>query len=678
MVKRYRENQRRKSKRLVIVFLLLTSSIYSLSFETELSKNKVVKGEYFTYKIIFNDLYGKKPIITDIPENSGYFIYSNPVVRENEYKKDKKKKNDNFDVEFIFSVRALKQGYFDFGNISFMVGDREYTTENELLEIGVWSYGEIVVPPVVEWVVVGDDEVSQYENTSVYLVLRQNKKELVPKMITFSNAQRVFLEEVSIDMKPLKYIIGGVNFLDKPIAAYSFSTGKIGEVSLPRAKIRFSNFKDVYTSPKKIKVKSVESEILKSNAIGDFTVSLYAIPEDKKEGETFSVVLSIEGTGNFNNLKMPNIKTENLTLVDISEDDSWYFNGLSYTGVKSQVYTFLCDKKGEAFIEMEKYSWLSKDDKKIKTEEAKKINYKILDKETFNVKVNKMKFLLEDSTKIIKYNKALTYKNKQLIYFFIPSIVIFLASIIILIIKKRKTKKNIVLTLLVLTLFIGAKPVVTVDKNLLEAEKLFQDKNYQGALDKYVNSKKNYEQNPYLYYNIALCNDYLENRGEAIYYTRKALEIFPTNKKFRNYYDKLIKKYKIMYPINQYHRIEVNIIYILLIIFTNITAATFLLSSIFGKKKIFFVLTIVFLIFTSSLTTLFVLSFRDLKKEYVVISKDNTKMKKIPADDSKNIAIFPEGTIFSVKGKEIKNYYLVENGIKVSGWINTKDIVTEK
>lgn len=249
-----------------------------------------------------------------------------------------------------------------------------------------------------------------------------------------------------------------------------------------------------------------------------------------------------------------------------------------------------------------------------------------------------------------------------------------------------------ILNILLVFLISGISMANTIDpvKVFDEANALYEQKNYEAAIEKYESLvDKNYQAES-VYFNLGNAYYQLQQVAPSIYNYKKALKINPdntaakTNLKFADKMklDEFDKKIKLnssqithntigFFNQNEWASVAVTSTFLILISFV-----IFYFSQNPTVKKVFFTLQIV-LGFVTIISIVSAFSEQSFQKSerYAIVFNEEVSLKVEPRTSAKNAQIIHEGTEVFIE-EETTKWYKVILPNQVSGWI-LKEAVRE-
>lgn len=131
---------------------------------------------------------------------------------------------------------------------------------------------------------------------------------------------------------------GGFSFYTIPAAAYLFTPERPGRVEIPRARVRIGDVEDS-SQALVLEVEAAPEEISATGAVGQFRYE--AVPPREGElqkGDTFSLTLRVEGTGNLPYLSIPAPEFRGVDQISVNRKESLRADAGGYAGWREDIY----------------------------------------------------------------------------------------------------------------------------------------------------------------------------------------------------------------------------------------------------------------------------------------------------------------------------------------------------
>ncbi len=248
-----------------------------------------------------------------------------------------------------------------------------------------------------------------------------------------------------------------------------------------------------------------------------------------------------------------------------------------------------------------------------------------------------------------------------------------------------KHSRNVVLIVVLLLSFLSS-----AQNNALfeQGKQQYKSQNYQEAIATWKKIIENGQHSSDLYFNLGNAYYKINKIGPAIYYYEKALQLNPNDAEIKN--NLLFAKnarIDVIEPLPEtlFHKWYVAVSGLLTytgwaiasVVFSFLVTLLFLLyyfSFSEGKKRLFFITSLVALLFLIGSFTMAFLTYSDSKNNHpAIVFSESTQVKTEPNMGSETAFTIHEGTKVQVLEKEDNwAHILLENGKE--GWVPSEDI----
>ncbi|MEM5948376.1 hypothetical protein WKV44_07445 [Spirochaetia bacterium 38H-sp] len=640
-------------KRLVILitFLLSCFNLLSLDAFVELSDTRIKRASRLILDLYVERVEGitpeiKEPEFPDILSRiSGPYI--SPVKKEsNGQKKDF--------WRYRYTFQGVRSGRRVLSPFTIVSGNIELKTSPLLVEV---SYISDInkVSFDIEWKV--PDKI--YKGQSFFLVLyvKNMDKLLVPYNVSIGDFKGVFIEPSAFFHDFVENKVGDISVFDIPVR--SFIVTAFDDISLPEVKISLDGVTEEL-GPMDITVLDSPNEISQTGAVGEleFYYDMDKIVID--ENSTFSLRMTISGTGNIPYISFPEILTDDMIITKQWEDSNVVTDIAGYKGWRTRNIEFKPLKTGSIELDLPDFIYFSPEKRELKRKGGKKVFLTVRPVDT-----------VEKDFELLDYKSVSDMDRKAYIthlYLFL-ALVGILALFIFLVIKKPYLSVFIMIVGILL-IFIFFK-YEGIDKNKIDKAYLLEQKaKYEEALSLYLSALKEKE-SPGLLYNAAVIYNKKHEIGRSLFFLKRAEIIFPNFPQAEALVKHIestnnilsFKSLYVPYPVDNAFGImflSVYVLYILVFIYY------------FIKRKIYLVFILIFsTVFITSLS--FCLYPSLLKNEAYAIVLENSSVYKIPDSETKKEYLLKEGSGVFIRYLH-NGFYLIENNYGIEGWVDEKMI----
>lgn len=255
------------------------------------------------------------------------------------------------------------------------------------------------------------------------------------------------------------------------------------------------------------------------------------------------------------------------------------------------------------------------------------------------------------------------YRNPWALLLFLPGPLVFLGFGLF----PRRKRALAVLQLLLLLGAAGEE----ARRLAGEAERQFASGRYAAALALYRQAQELLPCNPALSYNLALCYNRLGERGYAIHFLRRSLQADPRDTGARRLLSRLEGAYGLEGQVLAPSAFDPDAAFLLTALFFN---SSFVLGVPLRSRRRVRLLILVVLLAAAAVSSLgaFLGLLQRASRPVGVVALAEVELKKVPEPDSRAHYTLPPGTSLVVLG-EAADYYLVETGSKLKGWVERRN-----
>lgn len=665
--------KRRYSKGLVAAsFFLLFTTLFSYSqdkfLRLLLEPEKVVKNDYLYITILVDHPNPEALSLTPPEFPQGLQLYWGPNIRPKTVSAGGETRRI---TEITYKFRARESGWFLIDSFTIAVGTTlkyETLTEPKSFGVGIEKEDHLVVPPEGEWVV-EKPEVLQGETIPVTLRLNEQESIGVVTGINVKPPSEGIFERVDTLGDISKKILGDRELYSVPVASFMYTPVTTGRVQLPEAFID-NEFITVKAEGKSIQVLPLPEEISSSGAIGDFILEAFVEESDLKIGDEAVLHVRLQGEGNLNYCKLPEPSFTGGALTNQENRRDYQPDRSGYRGYQENIYTYSVISASSPEISIPRFSWYDPDGKEIKQRNSISIPLTLQPahsvsspghdsgKEIINIK----------GIEEISLNKTREFYNSARSYaLLIPGVLAFIFCLVF--------KKVRFLFISIIILFVSAgkfeEPSAAFDYTV-SGINFFDSGMYEEAEQQFKNVLNILPHNGDILYNLGAASYQQGNRGEALYYLRKA-----------NYYnprDKLvIKSIKIIEEELSLSERSANLytyhprfFFILFILLCNAALFSSGIYYLF-RKSIYAIAMILLITLTFGSAGMLTYSAVERNRTLGVVSTE-TAVKKIPGNQAGDWFFMREGTSVRLLYSE-QEYHFIQTESGIKGWIPEESLL---
>ena len=656
-------------KRLVaILFLLITSSVFSL--DMEISPNTLITGRIITLKFETDILITEDISVSNIILPNDLNLISGPVIRP--YYKRVDGRSLRFH-QITWAVKSNASGVFNLSPLELAYNNEIF--EIKIPEIRVYNSDEIYnnYPLIVEW----NKDIQQeiYVGESLPLVVEAYNLEEInfPEKVVSTKPRKGEIIEVSGlgDINPEK--VGESDLYRVPVASWIYTPFEAGNVVIPAVRVDMNGLTR-YTDSLLIKVLPLP-EVNATGGVGEFIISTELSNTQVTPADVFHYKVRITGQGNLPYIKFPNLDYTGLILIDKNETESIDSSDNGFLGWKEIDFSFQAIDSGVKEISLSDVSWIDHNGNEI-----------FYNGNITHINVVSVKVIEEDilpflsfmrTTDIISSYNRFMYKNPYMWSLLGISFFILIVTTIFKSFKLSKEKKGLLITVAIMSLFFTSSIFVKgfeYQGNLVMADNYIDSGNFEDALLIYDDLTSKLPYNYGLFINKSILWDKLGNISRAVYNIRIAERISPDNKKIndiKNYLsDSEESRQKQAKTSNNFNP---DYIFFVLVLFFNLMILA--LYKLFSKKNItvYSLLFIAILFTTLSSVLLILVDVKNGVNAGVIIS-GGAELTKVPNEQALKWIDLGEGNCVYIRS-EWEDKFLIETEYGLQGWVSKEKLL---
>jgi len=660
---------RRVRKRLVaLLLLLLSSSLFGQ--EMSVLPDILITGRVITLKIQTDFLYSENIEVGELELPDELSLISGPIVRP--YRKRVDGKNQMFN-QITWALRSKESGVYTIPNAEIYVKEKLYSVDVPLIKIFNNDERFNNYPLIVEW----NKNIKKtiFVGESLPLVVEAYNLEEInfPDRVVTNNPRKGEIVEVSGlgDINPER--VGEADLYRVPVASWIYTPFEAGMVTIPSVRVEINGLTR-YTGSLEVEVLPVK-DLNETGGVGEFLISTEISESQVTPEDMFHYKVRVSGQGNLPYFKFPEIKYDNLILIDKSENESISYTDNGYLGWREIDLTLQALDSGVKEIALSEVSWIDKNGSEIF------YNGSISHLNVVSVKVvseDIMPFLSFMKTpEIISSYRMFLYKNPLMWLFLGFSGLFYIIISLFKSIKKNRGKKGLLMTIAIMPLFLTSAIFAKgfeYQGELVAADKYIDSGDFESALVIYNDLSEKLPYNWGIFVNKSILWDKLDNVANSIYNIRLAERIAPTNSKIKQ-----IKLYlsdseeSSQKQAKTSNGVNPDYIFIILLIFFNLLVLV--LIRLLRVKSVT-TYSMLFLTLLFSLLSVIMLIFIHSKNrvDAGIISQGGAPLTKVPNEMALDWMTLGEGNCVYIKG-EWKDDYLIETEYGLQGWVSKDTIL---
>lgn len=657
----------------IAVLILASTIVYAQSkngVSIEISPNPVGRNDRFsvTIEVPVSD---SSMVVVDAPElDNSMVLLRGPYIRPVTDTGPSGEELARTEITYVYRCEAT--GRFEIGPYRISGIDRVYTTEPQLLEVGVYRNRQLVIPLELEWRVFENTAYVGQNIVSVLTALEQPEIRMFEDVTVGSPEEGFFQPAEGVgSINRLKR--GGKTLYEVPVIGYMLTPSTTGRIALPQGRVNYENGQAASDRPV-IEVLPLPEQVQESGAVGAFRLEAELEKREVGVGERISLVVRIEGTGNLNYLDFPELQLEGFSQLQDEESSDYAPTQKGYKGVREYTYTLVAEESGSKSVRVPSMKAINPDSDRIYSTRSFTFNVEVVSQseETAGEEGEAgFQFTPIPMDSMGRGEITSRFTKIESYFWLLPGPLLFFLFLLL-----TRRKLAVLIPLLLLLSFGAAEfnsksVVVTIEKAL----QAYERGDYSTAEVLYLEAVRLRPDVPDLHYNAALAAFQKGSIGSAVLYTRTAMTLEPMNNTYDAFLEYISQEKGINTDIEPPFLFHPDFFLFSLTIFLNM--AGFLgIIYLFRRKNGFFIVA-AFLFFLSVVIGIgFVYSIVESNKKVgvVVIQEDTIPpVKKIPRESASNSFTLKDGEVVKIKGRA-NDFYFIETGLGQKGWI-LKDVL---
>ncbi|MDZ7792785.1 MAG: BatD family protein [Spirochaetia bacterium] len=248
-------------------------------------------------------------------------------------------------TEITYIYRSDDTGRYEIGPYRLTGVERVYTTEPQLLEVGVYRNQQLIIPLELEWSISAETAYVGQNVVSVLNALEQPEISMFEGISVGSPSEGFFQMAEGLGSINRKRR-GGETLYEIPVAGYIFTPSSPGSIALPQARVSYTHGQAVSGRPV-IQVLPLPESVQASGAVGDFSLSAEIEKGEVRQGDRVSLTVRVEGTGNLNYLQFPDIQLDGFTQLQVEESSDYTPTQNGYRGSRTYTYSLAAEEPGQ-------------------------------------------------------------------------------------------------------------------------------------------------------------------------------------------------------------------------------------------------------------------------------------------------------------------------------------------
>lgn len=655
-------------KRLVILLLFLSSSLFSMELEVLPEKPRV--GRVLTLKII-TEIESTQDIevLKDIETPDVFRKINGPAISQYRKIVDRRYKRYH---QIKWAFRVDEPGIYDIPEFTVKSGSKTYNLKFPVVKIFLRDEVNNNYPLLVNWRVAKNEI---FVGESLPLIVEAHNLEDIkfaddlyskkPRNGSFTKVQGLGgINQYTVEDKDL-YTVSLESWIYTPLEK--------GVVTIPSVRVKINGLTR-YTEELKIDVLPLP-ETNDTGGVGEFLLSTSLTETQVTPEDFFKYKIKLQGMGNLPYFKIPEISHNGLIIIDKEESESIDHNDKGFLGTREVVYTLQSIEPGVKEITIPSLSWIDWQGNSVyyngSTSNINVVSSKLVEEEI-------RPFLsLFTTPQIITSYRISLYKQPLMWLLLLVSPLIIAILAIIKVIKVSSNKKIVIISMVSSVLLFSSVVLskgLEYQGELVKADNFMEEENFQEAINIYNNLTDKLPYNYGLFMNLSILWDKIGDKTKAVYNVRMAERIYPQNKQIQKlklyladseeFYQKQAKTVTLFNP---------DYIFFILIVTINLLLYIFIKTRKSGNITTVSIQIFLSLISLSLFIGILYIDNRNNVNSGIINTK-GASIKKVPNDMAKDWMELPEGYTVYIRG-EWEDKFLIETEYGLQGWITKTELL---
>ncbi len=576
-------------------------------------------------------------------------------------------------TEITYVYRCASTGRFEISPYRISGVDRVYSTQPQLLEVGVYRNRELIIPLELEWRVSEESAYVGQNIVSVLTALEQPEIGMFEEVSVGSPAEGFF--QAAEGVGSINRISrGGQTLYEVPVAGYMFTPSTPGEVALPQARVNYEYGQAVSDRPV-IQVRPLPEGVRQTGAVGNFRVEAEVEKDEIKMGERVTLTVKVAGTGNLNYMEFPQLNLQGFTQVQNEEATNYEPTQNGYRGSRTYVYTLVAEKAGTQTIEVASMNALDPGYGRIYSTRPFRFNIEVMPvnaESAQHTDDDTDSFAPVQPDSMVSADVSTLFLQIESYAWLLPGPLLF---ILFFILTRRKLALLIPLMLLLLSFGVAEFPSKAMLETIQKAQAAFEQGEFTTAEALYLDAVRRRPDVPDLRYNAALSAFQSGETGASVLYTRTALVMRPMNDQYKAFLEYIAQEKGVNTDIGTPFLFHPDFFLLLLTLFVN--GAGFLgIIYLFRQKNGYFIVAAFMLVVSIAVSIGLVYSVaRSNQHIGVVMSQKDfiPPVKKIPRESASEAFTLKDGEVLKIKGTA-NDFFFIETALGQKGWVRKSGV----
>lgn len=541
-----------------------------------------------------------------------------------------------------------------------------FRTDPHLLEIPRSAGGE--VPFDASWTTPGET-VYVGQTVSLYLEVSGITEFVLPENVEVGAPSDALLEEVrglgSVETRT----VGGKTLYQYPAATYLFTPTLSGDVEIPDGVVAAQGLQRSVDSTE-LSVSPLPESVSETGAVGTFHMSAHLDPRELPVGESATLTVRVEGTGNLLFLQFPEVAGEGLVITETGTSTDVTPSEDGYRGSRTARYRVTPRESGARELSVAAFPYLEPGSGEVRQASGETFLLNSLavagDTGEDGTEAAPLELLTVEEIKSLQSSDL--YRRP---WFYLIALPPVLAIPVLAILRRRVPRLAALLGGSVLFLVAATLPVPV---DMLEAgAAAFEDGDYPAARSRFMEAMEERPENAGIHYNLALADARAGRTGEAVFHLRESVRLAPH----------FHRGWEVLQTVEQRAGLERQVepmrfphpdyfaVILIALVYVAAVFTVLLWRTRRGVMAIVLSLTLGIMVLIGGA---FAYSLYTRGRNVAVVSVTQAPITKIPDDQAQPWLSLPAGTAVMPVAR-YRSYVLIRTGYGVEGWTRDSDVI---
>ena len=670
---------------LTVLFLIPGFSVSGLEWTVEVRPNPVGVNDSFTLEV---RIPGALPQEVEVPKPElpqGVQVWRGPSVRTVQIPAEAGEPQTGTAVSWSF--RSQQAGRILFPGLKIMTAAGEIVTEPFLLEVGIYRNRVLQIPLETGWVAPYD---FVYTGEAVPLILevfRQREVGLFDRVSVSPPSTGIWEPSPGLG-KILSFQAAGTVLYRIPAASFLYTPTQGARIAIPAATVSQGEVTG-RAERLDLEILPLPPEVEATGAVGDFRITGIPSTEAPVRGGRMLYTLRVEGTGNLNYLRIPQGEFRGATVLSRHEEQEYVPTLEGYRGYRQVVYTLQLGETDSLQVRIPPFPFVERPSGEIRPSRGRTVSYTLAAAQTVNRQEEAAEeqtpvFLLPGTDLLSSFDFLV---RPRLLFWLLPGPLAFLLAVLI---RRGGGRKTLVLLFFLVPLFWMGSSAFRPESREQDygvCLEFYERGDFREALEALEIRDPEFGGRGFHEYNKAVASSGLGDLPRAILLVSRAVAAEPMNPLFRETLLGFEEKAGVQSPYPPRWPLDPRLFFLILLVLVNALGVLGILVLVRPGSFV----AILMILSSGLLAADLGLGAASLISGAVPLgiisasepaatsgktpaSRTQAFLKRIPRPEGEDWLPLICGTPVRIRDRA-GNFYLVENGEKISGWISETCVI---